>query len=132
MQLTNREKQMDWYLGVLKKYFVFEGRARRKELWMFTLFNFIAIIVLSIIDGMLGLKVGDIGILGGIYNLAVLLPSLGVGARRLHDSNHSGWWLLLCLVPIVGAIALLVFFVLDSTPGSNRFGPNPKGVEAIA
>ncbi|MEC5398646.1 DUF805 domain-containing protein [Uliginosibacterium sp. H1] len=123
---------MDWYLGVLKKYFVFEGRARRKELWMFTLFNFIAIIVLSIIDGMLGLKVGDIGILGGIYNLAVLLPSLGVGARRLHDSNHSGWWLLLCLVPIVGAIALLVFFVLDSTPGSNRFGPNPKGVEAIA
>ncbi|MDQ8020735.1 MAG: DUF805 domain-containing protein [Moraxellaceae bacterium] len=123
---------MEWYLAVLKKYFVFEGRARRKELWIFTLFNFIAAIVLGIVDSVLGLTVAGTGILGLIYSLGVLLPSLGVGARRLHDTDRSGWWLLLCLVPILGAIALIVLFVLDSTPGTNRFGPNPKGVEALA
>lgn len=120
---------MDWYIGVLKKYFVFEGRARRKEYWMFTLFNIIVSIVLGIVDGILGLRIGEasIGTLGLIYSLAVLLPCLGVSVRRLHDTDRSGWWLLIALVPLVGGLVLLYFMVLDSTPGSNKYGPNPKG-----
>ena len=113
---------MNWYLGVLKKYAEFSGRARRKEFWMYTLFNFIIMIVLSIIDGVIGIP-----ILGGIYALAVLLPGIAVGARRLHDIGKSGWWLLIGLVPFIGVIVLIIFFVMDSNPGDNQYGPNPKG-----
>ncbi|HEY1076506.1 MAG TPA: DUF805 domain-containing protein [Fontimonas sp.] len=120
---------MNWYLDVLKKYAVFNGRARRQEYWMFVLFNLIISVVLSFVDGMLGMSVGEgLGLLGLIYALAVLLPGIGVSIRRLHDTNRSGWWLLIALVPVVGVIVLLVFMVLDSTPGENRFGSNPKGV----
>jgi uncharacterized membrane protein YhaH (DUF805 family) len=113
---------MNWYLAVLKKYADFSGRARRKEFWMFALFNFIIAIVLGIVDGMIGMPV-----LGLIYSLAVLLPGLAVGARRLHDIGKSGWWLLIGLVPLVGLIVLIIFFVMDSNPGDNQYGPNPKG-----
>ena len=121
---------MEWYLGVLKKYAVFTGRARRKEYWFFVLFNLIATIVLSMIDGMLGMydAAAGIGVLSGIYGLGVLIPSIAVGIRRLHDTDRSGWWLLLAFIPLIGAIVLLVFMVLDSTPGDNRFGPNPKAM----
>jgi uncharacterized membrane protein YhaH (DUF805 family) len=120
---------MDWYLGVLKKYAEFSGRARRKEYWMFVLFNLIIVFVLGFIDGVLGLTTeGGMGILGGLYSLAVLLPSIAVGVRRLHDTGRSGWWLLIAFVPFIGAIVLIVFFVLDSQPGGNEYGPNPKGV----
>lgn len=121
---------MNWYLEVLKKYADFGGRARRKEYWMFTLFNVLFSFVLGILDGFLGTVSRDagIGLLGGLYTLAVLLPSLGVSVRRLHDTDHSGWWLLIALVPCVGAIVLLIFMVRDSTPGPNQYGPNPKGV----
>ena len=112
---------MEWYLTVLKKYAEFNGRARRKELWMFVLFNIIISLVLGLIDGMTG-----IGILGIVYSLAILVPSLAVGARRLHDTGRTGWWQLIGLVPIIGAIVLIVFFVLDSDPGDNAYGPNPK------
>src|SRR5512139_3311951 len=116
---------MDWYLGVLKKYTEFTGRARRKEYWMFVLFNIIISVVLSIIDRVIGNPEMGLGILGTLYALAVLLPSLAVGVRRLHDTGRSGWWLLIGLVPVVGAVVLLVFFVLDSEY-DNQYGPYPK------
>ncbi|HEY8665718.1 MAG TPA: DUF805 domain-containing protein [Tepidisphaeraceae bacterium] len=106
-------------MEVLKKYAVFEGRARRKEYWMFVLVNVIISLVLGIVGGLIHLP-----IIANIYNLAVLVPSIAVGVRRMHDTDHSGWWLLL---PIVN----LVFACTDSTPGPNRFGENPKGVPAV-
>ena len=113
---------MKWYLDVLKKYAVFSGRARRKEFWMFTLINFIIIVVLSVIDGL----VGSPGIICLIYNLAVLIPCIAVTFRRLHDTGRTGWWILISLIPLIGAIVLLVFTVQDSKPGENQYGPNPK------
>lgn len=123
---------MEYYKEVIKKYAVFKGRARRKEYWMFGLFNFIISIGLTIIGYTLGLTIGSgdnkVEILSTIYTLFVLIPSLAVSIRRLHDTNRSGWWLLIALIPIVGAIVLIVFALLDSTPGHNKYGPNPKGV----
>lgn len=115
---------MNWYLSCWKKYVEFSGRARRQEYWMFVLFNILASVAMAIVDGVLGTN----GALGGLYSLAVLLPSLAVTFRRLHDTDRSGWWLLISLIPLIGAIVVLVFLCLDSKPGSNRFGPNPKGV----
>ncbi len=69
----------------------------------------------------------NIGLLSGIYSLAVIIPTLALSVRRLHDTDRSGWWILIGLVPLIGSIVLLVFYVMDSTPGQNRFGPNPKG-----
>ena len=123
---------MNWYLAVLKKYAVFSGRARRKEYWFFALFNLIISFVLGFIDGLVGtfsLEAG-IGLLGGVYALAVLLPGIAVSVRRLHDTGRTGWWLLIALVPLIGAIVLLVFMLLDSKPGSNQYGDTPKGAEA--
>ena len=113
---------MNWYLDVLKKYTVFSGRAQRAEYWYFALFNIIISLVLGFMDGL----VGTGGVLYGIYLLAVLLPSIAVGIRRLHDTDRSGWWLLLVLIPLAGLV-LLVFMVFDSKPGENQYGPNPKG-----
>ncbi len=119
---------MNWYLGVLQKYAVFGGRARRKEYWYFFLFNIIVTIVLAIIDALTGsFKAGvGIGLLGGLYSLAVIIPSLAVTIRRLHDTDRSGWWLLISLIPLIGAIVLLIFVVQDSSPGENKYGQNPK------
>lgn len=111
---------MAWYLGVWKKYAVFSGRARRREYWMFYLFNLLATFALAFADSALGLADDSgYGPLGGIYALAVLVPSIAVGVRRMHDSNHSGWWI---IVPIVS----FVFCVTDGTSGPNRFGADPK------
>ena len=122
---------MGWYLEALKKYAVFSGRSRRKEYWYFVLFNLIVSLVLSAIDALLGtFSSSNVGLLGGIYGLAVLIPSIAVSVRRLHDIDRTGWWVLIGLVPVIGTIVLLVFAVSDGTPGSNRFGPNPKGAEA--
>jgi uncharacterized membrane protein YhaH (DUF805 family) len=120
---------VNWYLTVLKKYADFSGRARRMEYWMFSLISLLIMCGLVIVDAMLGFDFGEdeIGILSGIYVLAVLIPSLAVSVRRLHDTDRSGWWVLIGIVPLIGDIVLLIFFVLDSTPGDNRFGPNPKG-----
>jgi uncharacterized membrane protein YhaH (DUF805 family) len=84
--------------------------------------------VLSIVDGMIGSynSEGGIGLLSGIYSLAVLIPGIAVSVRRLHDTNRSGWWLLISLIPLIGAIVLLVFMVQDSQEGDNQYGPNPK------
>jgi uncharacterized membrane protein YhaH (DUF805 family) len=122
---------MNWYLEVLKKYAVFSGRARRKEYWMFFLFNMIILFVLGLIEGNTGISSGsNQSILASLYSLAVLLPSLAVVMRRLHDTGRTGWWLLIALVPIIGAIVLLVFLVIDSQPSENQYGPNPKGAAA--
>ena len=114
---------MEYYTGVLKQYTNFSGRARRAEFWMFTLINIIISIVLAGVDAALGLT----NVIGGIYSLLVLLPSLAVSARRLHDINKSGWWLLIGLIPILGWIVLIIWYAKDSDPGSNQYGPNPKG-----
>ncbi len=123
---------MNWYLEVLKKYAVFSGRARRKEFWFFVLFNIIISIVLAVIDGVTGSfsPEAGMGLLGGIYTLAVLIPGIAVSVRRLHDTERSGWWLLIALVPLIGAIVLLVFMVQDSKPGQNQYGANPKEATA--
>ena len=117
---------MSWYLDVLKKYAVFSGRARRKEYWMFFLINLIITLVLSFIEGL----AGGPGVVGGLYSLAVLLPAIAVGVRRLHDTNRSGWWMLIGLIPIIGTIILIVFMVQDSQPGENQYGPYPKAAMA--
>lgn len=116
---------MDNYIGVLKKYAVFEGRARRREYWMFVLFSAIISIIVSFIDMFLSLSGNKIFNLSNLYSLAIIVPSIAVGVRRMHDSNHSGWWIIL---PIVN----FVFACFDSTPGENKYGPNPKGVPAVA
>lgn len=124
---------MNWYIDAWKNYVNFQGRARRKAYWMFALFNIIAIIALGVIEGAIGLSgQSGYGILTGLYSLAIILPGLAVAVRRLHDTGRSGWWILIGLVPLVGPIVLLVFFVQDSQPGSNQYGPNPKESAAPA
>ncbi|MFM2480857.1 DUF805 domain-containing protein [Celerinatantimonas sp. YJH-8] len=113
---------MGYFLSVIKNYVTFSGRARRKEYWMYSLFYAIFYILLMILDAILDM----VGVLTLIYSLALLLPSLAVGVRRLHDIGRSGWWWLICLIPIVGSIVLLVFFCTDSEQGSNQYGENPK------
>lgn len=93
---------------------------------MFFLFNIIISFVLGFIEGLAGLP----GALSGLYSLAVLIPGIAVSVRRLHDTNRSGWWLLIGLVPFIGAIVLLIFMLQDGQPGDNRYGPNPKDSEA--
>lgn len=124
---------MKWYLGVLKKYAVFSGRARRKEYWYFALFSTLVQLLLMVIDYSIGtsdLKTGT-SLLVAIYSLAVAIPYLAVSVRRLHDTGRSGWWLFIVLVPIIGGLALLVFTLQNSKPGENQYGPNPKGEAAL-
>jgi uncharacterized membrane protein YhaH (DUF805 family) len=134
---------MQWYLKVLKQYADFNGRARRSEFWFFMLFNFIIEMVLSIIAGVIigassagsGQPNPTIAILAEIpliiYCLAVIVPTLAVSVRRLHDTSRNGWLVLLSFVPIAN-IVLLIFYFGDSTPGANEYGPNPKEMVAVA
>jgi uncharacterized membrane protein YhaH (DUF805 family) len=117
---------MNWYLEGLKKYAVFSGRDRRKAYWMFVLFNVIIAFVLGFIE----VLVGGPGVVGALYSLAVVIPGIAVLVRRLHDTNRSGWWLLVVLIPLIGPIILLVFAVQDSQPSANQYGPNPKAAIA--
>lgn len=114
---------MNWYISVLKQYAVFSGRARRTEYWMFVLCNVIVMLLLGMVDKMIG---GDNELISSIYSLAVLLPSLAVAARRLHDTDRSAWWLLLGLIPIIGTLVLIYFMVCNGQQGPNRFGDDPK------
>ena len=116
---------MHWYMEVLRKYAEFGGRARRSEYWWFVLINTLASFALLAVDMFVGT-----GFLYYLYALAVLIPSLAVGVRRLHDTGRSGWWLLIAFIPLIGAIILLVFLFQDSEPGTNQYGPNPKQVAA--
>ncbi len=123
---------MSWYLEAFKKYAVFAGRSRRMEYWSFVLFNFVFFAVLAGIDALLGTfsSTSGVGLLSGIYVLATLVPTLALSVRRLHDIDRSGWWVLIYLIPLIGPIVLLVFALLGGTPGSNRYGPNPKEAAA--
>lgn len=123
---------MNWYLEVLKKYAVFGGRARRKEYWYFILFSMLISIGLMIIDGVTGSFSAEagMGLLGGIYTLGVLIPSIAVMVRRLHDTNRSGWWFWILLIPIIGVIVLIVFLASDSKPEENQYGLSPKAALA--
>ncbi len=117
---------MDSYLQVLKKYAVFDGRAPRAEYWGFWLINVGAIVVFTVVLPILRIP----PILTIVYSLAIILPSLAVQVRRLHDTSRSGWWLLLTFVPL-GAFVLIIFLLMDSTPGHNKYGANPKGAMAV-
>ncbi|MFE7707297.1 DUF805 domain-containing protein [Streptomyces sp. NPDC057486] len=116
---------MHWYIDVLKKYAVFSGRARRTEYWVFNLFNLAISIVLFAVG-----RAIDFTPLQVLYALAMLLPSLAVGVRRLHDDGRSGLWLLIGLIPLVGDIVLLYFFSSNSQPGDNKYGSVPKYIGA--
>ena len=122
---------MNYFIDCLtKKYACFSGRARRQEYWLFFLFNIIAAIIVGVIAGVL-VRVTNVtafAFLGTIYNLAVLIPGFAVFVRRMHDIGKSGWWWLIGFIPLIGIIVLIVFCCLDSQPGDNQYGPNPKGL----
>lgn len=112
---------MEWYIKVLKNYAVFEGRASRQEYWMFVLFNLIISFGLGLFLGVLsGITKTDQSVLGNIYSLAVLVPSIAVSIRRMHDTGRNGWW---CIVPIMG----LIYACEAGQPETNKYGPDPKG-----
>lgn len=112
-----------WKRAVLERYAKFDGRARRAEFWWFWLANVIVLIVLATLAG----AVSEVlWVLYALYALAMFVPSLAVAVRRLHDTGKTGWLLLLGFVPVVGPIVLLVFYLLDSTPGTNQYGTSEK------
>lgn len=114
-----------------QKYVDFSGRARRSEYWYFFLFTLLVDIAASIVDAIIGSDLGaGTGIVSLIAGLALLLPGIAVAIRRLHDTSRSGWWILIGLIPLVGWIILIVFYVQDSHP-DNAYGPNPKAAPAV-
>lgn len=132
---------MHWMLLPLRRYLAFSGRSRRKEFWLYVLFTILAGALASIIDSVMGYATitrfssaadvgafvdGSGGPVNSILKLALLVPSFTVSVRRLHDTEHSAWWVLMWLVPIIGWIVLLVFYCSDGTRGPNRFGADPK------
>ncbi len=107
---------MDYFIGALKKYADFNGRARRKEYWMFVLIYLIINVTLAVLG---------MDIISMIVGLILLIPSISIGARRLHDTGRSGWWQLIYFVPLIGLIVMIVFLVQDSHD-DNDYGVNPK------
>lgn len=122
---------MNWYLKVVKQFANFKGRARRKEYWMFILFNLIFAAVAALLDNITGLS-GEmpIGPLYGLYTLAMIIPNLAVMVRRLHDIGKKWTWIFITFVPAIGSLWLLILLMKDSEPGENQFGPNPKAALA--
>jgi uncharacterized membrane protein YhaH (DUF805 family) len=125
--VTKSERAMNGYQSAMSKYFVFQGRSSRSEYWVFVFVYILIGIAAQILDMFLGTYSpgGEVGLVGALVGLVHLIPSIAVAVRRLHDTDRTGWWLLIILVPLVGFIVLLIFFVLPSTPGKNRFGPPP-------
>jgi uncharacterized membrane protein YhaH (DUF805 family) len=115
---------MKWYLQALKNYAVFRGRARRREYWLFEWGN-VLIFMALIVTGRL-VHARHVGLLPSLYIAAIVIPSLSSLVRRLHDTNRSGWWFFITLVPVIGPLMIASFTLTDSNPGENRFGPNPK------
>lgn len=109
----------------LSKYAEFHGRAARPEYWWFVLFTILGNIAAGIIDAVFGFRADGTGLVGGLFSLAMLLPSLAVASRRLHDIDRSFWWVLVGLIPVIGWLVLLYWFVQPGTSGSNRFGSAP-------
>lgn len=128
---------MELMFAPLKKYADFQGRARRSEYWLFTLLIFIVYVVFVILAGITGAMSNDtsqvnpfasvIFLLFGVIMLGLIIPSIAVTVRRLHDTDRSGFWIFISFLPFVGGIWLFVLTVLDGTPGTNKFGPDPKG-----
>lgn len=116
------EDVLEWYLKPFKQYIDFEGRARRKEYWVFTVGN----ILVSILLGGGGVFGYGSDILSGLFSLFILIPGLAVAVRRLHDTGRSGFWLFILLIPLIGLFVIIYFLVSDSESGSNAYGPNPK------
>lgn len=120
------EKIKFYFIKVLKENFAnFSGRARREEYWYYSLAVFVVSTILSILS-----TAGTVGVIFSIvsflFSLCILIPGLAVSVRRLHDTGRSGWWLLLCLIPLIGAIVLLVFMVTEGQKGENKWGDDPK------
>lgn len=131
----------------LRKYADFSGRARRREFWLFALLVFlIELLFMGLLSAVGGspMMLADpafapatgasstVLMIYGFVLLALLVPSLAVAFRRLHDTNRKGWWILIGLIPLIGQLVLFIFYLLDGTPGPNRFGPDPKGRDAPA
>ncbi len=110
--------------SALSKYLVIEGRALRSEYWYFALFGLLGGIVLGIVDTIVFAGSGMTP-LSSLFSLALFIPSITVGVRRLHDRDMSGWWMLLMLIPFIGILVLIILFILPGTTGPNRFGPDP-------
>lgn len=122
---------MNYYLEGLQRYFDFGGRATRTQFWMFVLFHIGILLAVSTIDNLLGLDdATGSRIFLRLYILASLIPGIAIAIRRLHDTNRSGWWLLISLVPVIGGIWLLILYIQDSYPTDNQYGPNPKAPTA--
>jgi uncharacterized membrane protein YhaH (DUF805 family) len=124
---------MHWFTDVVKKYAVFSGRARRKEFWMFILFSWLLGIVVNILDKIIGTDYSNNtgGLLSSLVSLALLLPTLAVAARRLHDTGRSALWLFLIFAIIIGWIFLLVWYIQEGNSGDNQYGPDPKAGERL-
>lgn len=122
---------MDIFLRAYKNTFDFSGRARRKEYWYFIVSCILICVTLIYADETLGLYSRDIelGLLSGLFSLAILIPSISVTVRRLHDTDHSGWWFLVSFVPFLGGLILLYFMLLDGNPSANDYGESPKSYE---
>jgi uncharacterized membrane protein YhaH (DUF805 family) len=118
---------MGWYIDAFKNYVNFSGRASRTAFWMFVLIHIIVSVILVFVDGAIGAMDQEtgMGLLSFVYSLAVLIPGIALGVRRLHDSGKTGWLYLLVFVPVIGGLVLLVFFVLPSEPGDNQYGSAP-------
>lgn len=119
---------MNYFTSALKKYTDFSGRATRSEYWYFILFTFLFSIVVGLLDGLVGTKeiVGNYGLISSIYYLIIIIPSIAIAVRRLHDVNKSGWMLLISLIPIIGGIWIFILMIRDSFPGENEYGINSK------
>lgn len=128
---------MEWMLMPLKRYADFNGRSRRKEYWMFALFQLIVIFGITILGSILGafspdasggMSFGGSLMFGliGIYFLAIIVPSIAVQVRRFHDQDKSGWFVLLNFIPYLGGLIVFVFMCLDGTKGKNSYGEDPK------
>lgn len=122
---------MNWYLKCWKQYADFKGRARRKEYWMFFLFNIIIVFLLDMIDASMGMldEESGFGLLSGIYMLAVIVPNIAVSVRRLHDIGKSGWNYFIGMIPLVGPIVMIIWFATAGDVGSNDWGEDPKANE---
>ena len=115
---------MQWFIKAIKNYAGFSGRSSRAEYGYFMLGYFLIVVILATIEN----RTTQTNLLTGVVWLALLIPSLAVSVRRLHDTGRSGWWLLISLVPLVRGIVLIAFTLQNSQPGNNRYGPNPKQI----
>jgi len=114
----------DWYLKCIKQQYAdFDGRARRTEYWMFTLVNILISIVVTIVG-----RIIHVPVLGSLYGLAVLVPGIAVGVRRMHDIGKSGWWVLIALIPLIGTIWIIILLATNGDQGSNQYGADPKAM----